>query len=248
MNNSQTGTIVIFFISLISVLVVLSLDPIKQNTEYHNFIDQRTYFGIPNFWNVISNLPFLLVGMLGLFSIIYSNRVQFVTNLKIAYIIFFLSVSMVAVGSSYYHFFPSNDSLIWDRLPMTISFMSLFSIVISEFTSPRLGKALLWPLIIFGVYSVFYWHSTEDLRPYILVQFLPLIVIPLILLFFKPAFTKTNGYWFLLFAYALAKFLEDFDSQFYSILIFISGHSIKHVIAALGVYLLLISYNNREQA
>ena len=160
---------------------------------------------------------------------------------------------MVAVGSSYYHLWPSNDSLVWDRLPMTIAFMSLFSIIISEFTSPGFGKMLLFPLIIFGAYSVFYWHSTEnggvgDLRLYILVQFLPVLVIPLILLLFKPTFTRISGYWILLFAYILAKLLEHFDSQIYNVLFFISGHSVKHVIAAMGVYLLLVSYNNREQA
>ncbi len=253
MKYKNIGSILIVIISILSALVVLSLDPIAQDIEYHNFEDQRIYFGIPNFWNVISNLPFLLVGCLGLYNIFCSNKIKLLNDVKLPYILFFLGVAMVAVGSSYYHLWPSNDSLVWDRLPMTIAFMSLFSIVISEFTSPNFGKMLLFPLIIFGVYSVFYWHSTEnggvgDLRLYILVQFLPVLVIPLILLLFKPTFTRISGYWILLFAYILAKLLEHFDSQIYNVLFFISGHSVKHVIAALGVYLLLVSYNNREQA
>lgn len=253
MKYKNIGSILIVLISILSALVVLSLDPIAQDIEYHNFEDQRIYFGIPNFWNVISNLPFLLVGCLGLYNIFCSNKIKLLNDFKSPYILFFLGVAMVAVGSSYYHLWPSNDSLVWDRLPMTIAFMSLFTIIISEFTSPSFGKMLLFPLIIFGAYSVFYWHSTEnggagDLRLYILVQFLPVLVIPLILLFFKPTFTRISGYWILLFAYILAKLLEHFDSQIYNVLFFISGHSVKHVIAALGVYLLLVAYNNREQA
>ena len=247
MDNKKIGSIAIIITTIISISIVLLLDPIKQNTEYHNFTDQRTYFDIQHFWNVISNLPFLFVGVRGLYSI-YSNKIKIITSLKITYILFFLGVSIVAIGSSYYHIKPSNASLVWDRLPMTIAFMSLFSIVISEFVSSKVGKILLWPLIVIGVLSVFYWYSVDDLRLYILVQFLPVLVIPLILLFFKSTFTNTHGYWFLLLAYVIAKLLEHFDSQIYNILFFISGHSIKHVIAALGVYLLLISYNNRERA
>ena len=39
---------------------------------------------------------------------------------------------MVAIGSSYYHWKPSNSRLVWDRLPMTVGFMSLVAVVISE--------------------------------------------------------------------------------------------------------------------
>ena len=252
MVNKKTGHIVIILISMSAALVVFSLEPIAQDISYHNFKDQRTFFEIPNFWNVVSNIPFLLVGITGIYHLFYSQKIKFITDLKIAYVLLFISVSVVAVGSSYYHLWPANSTLFWDRLPMTVAFMSLFSIIIGEFISIKLGKILLWPLIVFGAYSVFYWHITEsdgagDLRLYILVQFLPVLLIPLILLFFKPVFTNISGYWLLLLAYIVAKLLEHFDSQVYDALLFMSGHSIKHIIAALGLYLLLISYNNRER-
>ncbi|MCW8934572.1 MAG: ceramidase [Gammaproteobacteria bacterium] len=247
MDNKKTGSIAVISTTIISILIVLLLDPIKQNIEYHNFTDQRTYFGIQNFWNVISNIPFLLVGVIGLYNIIYSTKIKIITSLKIVYILFFLAVSIVAIGSSYYHIRPDNASLVWDRLPMSIAFMSLLTIVISEFISPKIGKTLLWPLISTGILSVFYWHSVDDLRLYMLVQFLPVLVIPLILLFFKSTFTNTYAYWFLLLIYVIAKLVEHFDTETYNVLFFISGHSIKHVIVAFGVYLLLTSYNNRER-
>jgi len=134
---------------------------------------------------------------------------------------------------------------------MTVVFMALFSVIIGEFTSVRLGKTVLWPLIIFGLFSIIYWHSTEvkgegDLRLYVLVQFLPMIVIPLILLFFKPKFTRISSYWLLLCAYILAKVFEYFDEAIYNMQSLLSGHSIKHLVAAFGVLFLLKAYNNRE--
>lgn len=227
------------------------LDPISQDTEYHLFFDQRTILNIPNFWNVISNLPFLLVGVAGLINIFHSRKLQLINEIKIAYVLFFSGVSLVAFGSGYYHLSPGNASLVWDRLPMTIAFMALFSIIIAEFVSVQLGKRVLWPLIIFGVFSIIYWQHTEaggagDLRLYILVQFLPIMLIPLILLFFKPQFSHSSGYWLLLSAYVLAKGFEFFDEAIYNLLPLLSGHSIKHLIAAFGVFMLLKTYENRK--
>lgn len=236
---------------MIGIIGVLMLDPIAQDVEYHLFKDQRTILGIPNFWNVISNLPFLLVGFMGLHSILRSRTIRLIADMRTAYILLFVGVSLIAFGSGYYHLWPNNGSLVWDRLPMTIAFMALFSVIIGEFISVQLGKSVLWPLIIFGVFSVIYWHSSEvkgegDLRLYILIQFLPAMLIPLILLFFNSKFTRTGSYWLLLCAYVLAKIFEYFDGAIYNMLYLLSGHSLKHVVAAIGVLFLLKAYNNRE--
>ncbi len=243
--------IVITSISLLCIVGVMMLDPIAQDPAYHQFKDQRTLFNISNFWNVISNLFFLLVGIAGLTSLFRSHDFKLINNMKMAYILFFFGVSMVAFGSGYYHLSPNNESLVWDRLPMTFAFMALFSIIIGEFISSRLGKLCLWPLIIFGVFSIVYWNYTEniaegDLRLYILVQFLPLVLIPIILLLFNSKFTHTSGYWYLLCAYFLAKVFEYYDLILFEKILFFSGHSIKHIIAALGIYFLLRSYKRRE--
>ena len=249
--KKKIGSLLIAFITVLGIIGVLMLDPIEQDLGYHIFIDQRTVLGIPNFLNVISNIPFLLVGIMGLYSIFILQRLVFITELKAAYILFFVGVSLVAFGSGYYHLWPDNGSLVWDRLPMTIAFMALFSIIVGEFTSSKLGKFTLWPLVAFGAFSVLYWYSTEsngegDLRLYVLVQFLPILVIPLILIFFKSKYTHTSGYWYLLSAYVLAKGLEHFDESINNILFSLSGHSLKHVVAALGILFLLKAYNKRK--
>lgn len=240
----------IVLLSLIMTVVVFSFDPIAQAVEYHDFADHNSYFDIPNFFDFISNLPFIIVGLLGLYHL-RKNNCHILEPLKVAYIIFFIGVTLVGFGSAYYHFCPSNATLVWDRLPMTIAFMALFSFVVGEFISQNIAHKLLYVLLLTGLFSVAYWAWSEsqgmgDLRAYILVQFIPMIVMPVIILTFKSSFTHTQGYWFLLLAYLAAKVLEHFDRQVYLFLGIISGHSLKHLIAALGIYLFLASLKKRK--
>ncbi len=233
------------------LLVLLRLEPIAQEPAYHIFSDTKEFLRIPNFLNVLSNLPFLIVGLIGIYKLNFSNGLKIVTQNKLGYFALFFGVSLVSLGSVYYHLWPSNQTLVWDRLPITIVSMGLFSIVISEFISVKTGKLLLAPLIILGLFTVFYWHITElrgegDLRYYAVIQFFPMLAIPIILSAFKPRYSGVSFYWWLLLAYVAAKFFELFDQEIHALLIIISGHSLKHIIAAAGLYILLKSYENRE--
>ena len=250
MKRENIGVLLIAVSAVIVLFGLLSRSPIPQDLAYHDFSDNLGWFNIPNILNVLSNLPFLIIGLLGLHKLTKLNSLNIINDNKFAYVGLFIGTTLVAFGSSYYHLWPNNQTLVWDRLPMTIAFMSLFSIVISEFISIKLGKILLAPLLILGLLSVSYWHITEanghgDLRFYAIVQFFPILAIPIILMTFKSSFSQVNGYWWLLLAYIAAKIFEHFDAAIHDILVVISGHSIKHVAAALGIYLLLRSYESR---
>ena len=244
MDKNKTGKVLITILSLLAIIGVFFVKPIPQDLAYHGFIDGKEMFGIANFWNVMSNLPFLIVGVMGLQQL---NRLEIIKEMGVAYWLLFFGVTMVAFGSGYYHLDPSNHTLVWDRLPMTVAFMSLFSIIISEFVDVRRGALLLFPLLIVGVVSVFYWQVTDDLRFYALVQFLPILLIPLMLIIYPSKFTNISGYWWLLLAYVVAKILEYYDTQIFELLGgLMSGHAIKHVAAAIGMYVLLLSYKKRK--
>jgi len=250
MHKEKIGLLLIAASAIAVSVGLLSRAPIPQDLAYHDFSDAVGMFNIPNILNVLSNLPFLVIGLLGLHKLINTHSLNIIHENKFAYIALFFGTTLVAFGSGYYHLWPNNQTLVWDRLPMTIAFMGLFSIVISEFISIKLGKALLVPLLGLGLFSVIYWHITEtngqgDLRYYAIVQFFPVLAIPIILLTHKSSFNIVSGYWWLLVAYIAAKLFEHYDAAIHGMLSMVSGHSIKHVAAAIGVAILLRSYGSR---
>ena len=233
-------------IALALTLAVLAQPPIHQAQSYHHFADTRTLLGLPNFWNVVSNLPFLLVGLAGL-AWLGAHKQEIEPELRTAWFVLSAGVALVAFGSGAYHWAPSNQSLVGDRLPMTLAFMALAAIILGEHISLRAAGFALWPLLVAGVASVLYWRATDDLRPYAPVQFLPVLLIPLVLVLYpKPG---RGAIWLALGCYVLAKGLEQFDARIYVALGHaISGHSLKHVAAAGAMAALLAGRRARASA
>ena len=237
-------------VAVVTAAVLPFAPRISQPPAYHNFADQRPLFGIPHALNVLSNVPFLFVGLAGLLFIWrqppYPSGRHFVSAAeRRPWQIFFLGVALTCCGSAWYHLAPDNARLVWDRLPMTLGFMSLCAAMIVERIDLRAGLWLLGPLLLAGLGSVLYWHWTElsgagDLRPYVVVQFFPLLAIPLMLLLFPARYTGTAEIWIALLWYGLAKLLEELDGHIYGLTgQTLSGHSLKHLAAAASAWWLL---------
>ena len=176
-------------LALCAVVGVFLLPPIPQDPAFHQFADDRTIFTIPNFYNVMSNLPFLVLGIIGLYAFFSNNRLS---PASLAILTLFIGVTGIGLGSAYYHWHPSNASLVWDRIPMTITFMSFFVIIMGKYISERWSFILLVSLLIMGVLSVVTWYYGEvnghgDLRLYVLVQFFPMLAIPLLIFMYPYA-------------------------------------------------------------
>lgn len=238
-------------IVLIVVAMFLFVAPIPQDPAYHAFADGRTLLGIANFWNVVSNLPFLLVGAWGVAYVMRHGHAVCLPGLELAYIVFFSGVFLTAFGSAYYHLTPANDPLAWDRLPMTIGFAGLFAVIVGEYLSPRVGRVLVVPLLLIGIGSVEYWIWSEsrgmgDLRLYALVQFLPMLLLPFILALYKPAIGSSKYFWGMLGFYALSKIVELLDVTIYAAGNLISGHSLKHLFAAAATAMVLLGLTRRR--
>ena len=251
MTSSNRSLAILVATSVALVLLFLITSPVPQDPAYHEFADRRTLFGVTNFWNVISNLPFFLVGLWGTAFVFRHGHSVCLPGLELAYVVFFSGIFLTAFGSGYYHLDPSNDPLVWDRLPMTIGFAGLFAIILGEFVSPRIGRAVVLPLLLAGIASVEYWAWTEtngagDLRPYAIVQFLPMMLLPVILLTYKPAVGTAGVFWIMLLFYVLAKLAEQLDDNIFSAGGFISGHSLKHLFAAMTPATLLYALMQRR--
>lgn len=246
------GRALFAFVVLATVAVFVFVDPYPQPQSYHQFADDRTVLGIPNFWNVMTNAFFLVPGIAGLWILGAGNHPGVLPGLNPAYHVLFGGVLLTAFGSAWFHLAPDNATLFWDRLPMTIAFMSLTAIIVGEHVSETLGRMLLWPLLVVGALSVIYWDYSEarnagDLRLYGLVQFVPMLLIPAILLGYQSVFDRTRFIWIVFLCYALAKLFEQLDAALYSLGEVISGHSIKHVFAALGPIALLFGGMRRRR-
>ena len=244
----------IFLLGIVVICIVgmTFVEPVEQEIAYHNFADMRTVQSIPNYYNVMSNFLFIVVGMFGCGFLFRKGTLTILPDLFWVYLTFFVGVGLVGLGSSYYHLWPSNETLVWDRLPMTIAFMAFFTIILAEFVSERLAKALFLPLLLFGVFSTLYRYFTEqqghgDLRLYILVQFMPMLLIPIIIMLFPSRFSNVGFYWLFMGAYAAAKIFELGDELTYKTSDLVSGHTLKHVFAALGCGLFLLQLRIRRR-
>src|SRR5437868_3318072 len=189
-----------------TLLTIICLHPIRQDPSYHNFADQRTLLGVPNFWNDASNVAFLLVAIWGLRAL--RSPLAFVEDWeRRAYGILLGGLALVSLGSGYYHLRPDDARLFWDRLPMTIVFMALFAVTIGERISMRAGQYLLAPLLALGAISVLSWRFSGDLRLYLCVQFIPMVALPWMWIRFAPRYDRGRGAFWMLGFYALAKIL-----------------------------------------
>ena len=211
-----------------------------QDPLYHLFADRRSMLGLSNALDVLSNLPFILIGFYGLWRSWQPGRLCLLPRIGYLYRIFFTAVILIGLGSWNYHLQPDNHSLVWDRLPMTLAFMAFFSIVLAEYISVRIA-VLLFPWLAFcGLFSVAYWAWTEslgqgDLRLYLLVQFLPVLLTPLILRIGRSPFDRSGHYWLIIACYLVAKLFEYLDAELFELLTLVSGHTLKHLTSGLAV-------------
>lgn len=228
----------------------LLVEPIAQDPAYHLFADRRTLLGMPHFWNVVSNLPFLLVGAAGI--IAFATR-QMVIEAEVRFLYPALCVALIATGSgsAAYHLAPSNASLVWDRVGITLAIAALFCIVFGEHVSARVARRLFVPLVAVGIATVAWWAWSEsrmagDLRPYALFQFMPMLLMPLILLLYPSPYDRAAFIWWAIAMYALAKACEIIDPEIFALTGSLSGHSLKHVVAALAMAIYLYGLTQRR--
>ncbi len=233
----RTRLIVVF--TLLCIAAALLLPAAPQSLEYHHFADRRDLLGIANFLDVVSNLGFLIVGIVGLI-IVFGGRARFeFKSERWPYAVFFLGALLTALGSGYYHLAPDNESLFWDRLPMTIAFMGLIASQIVDRISIRAGLVLLVPMLLVGAASVLYWRATEragvgNVLPYGILQGYSVVIVLLLAMLNPSRYTRGNDLYWVFGWYVLSKLLETFDAEVLHLGDVVSGHTLKHVAAALA--------------
>ena len=232
-------TLSVLAATALSVVAAVGLPRFPQPLEYHDFADHRALAGIANFLDVASNLGFLVVGLVGLAVVarprtVFEHRVE-----RWPYAVFFVGMVLTALGSAYYHLAPDNERLFWDRLPMTVAFMSLLAAQVVERFAVRVGVALLAPLLLVGAASVVYWRATEragagDVVPYAILQAYAVAILLVIALTHPSRYTRGGDVYWVFAGYVVAKLFESFDRAVFGLGHLVSGHTLKHLTAAVA--------------
>lgn len=207
------------------------LYPVNNQPKYYHYIERdfNHQCCIPNFANVISNIPFALVGIYGL---LYGQ------NNSIGWLGFNIASIGVFLGSSYYHWNPNNSTLVWDRIPMTLCTTSITYEIFRLYDFPLHPNDLnLWWVV--GIYSVIYWNLTGDLRLYAFVQYYPILFIILLMIFDEDPYNLNKSTLAIsIGVYVFARICEYFDHTLYRYTP-LSGHVWKHLLCAYAMYILI---------
>jgi hypothetical protein len=255
--NPQRLRIAVFV--LVSIVAIgafwFGAGPWPQDQKYYEFADQRPMLGMPHALNVLSNLPFIVVGVLGV-AFLCSERSRragvFLEPMERGpYWVYFIGLILTGIGSSYFHANPNDATLTWDRAGLAITFTALFTSILAERVHVGCARWALAPLVLFGIGSVFYWDYTErigegDLRFYFIAQFFPLFILPALLFFYPPRYTHGGDLLASLLCYGLAKAVEILDRQIYTGAGFVSGHTLKHIVAGLAAGFILLMLWHRQ--
>jgi hypothetical protein len=237
-------------VAVVIAILALLIPPIPQPLAYHNFADHRSWFSIPNFGDVISNVPFAVVGLWGLIFLCKPRPDKLTPRERWLYVVMFAGLILTAFGSAYYHLAPGNARLVWDRIPIMMVFMALLTAVVTERVSVRAGLWLFPILEAAGIGSVLVWHAGElhghgDLRFYAAVQVYAILVL-LLLLLFPAKYPRGADFAVVVGFYILAKILEESDRQVFALGHVVSGHTLKHLAAATAGYWILRMLQKRE--
>jgi hypothetical protein len=220
-------------------LALVLLPPFPQPQEYHRFADARAFLGVANFLDAVSNLAFLAVAASGLFALRVASFAD--EKERWPWALFFLALAATAFGSAWYHLAPDNARLFWDRLPINLCFAALLSAVAAERLNSRAGLLLLVLLMAAGAGAAWYWLRSEELGagnvlPYFAFQLYALIAVLLLMRLFPARYSRSTDLYRMILLYGAALAAELLDGYIFSLGEIVSGHTLKHLLAALAAY------------
>ena len=225
--------------------------PLSQPQSYHAYADQRVWLGLPHAADVLSNLPFLVVGALGLHFVLQgwrsANSNAFSHQREAwPYALLFFGVLLTAFGSAWYHAQPSDATLVWDRLPMALGFAGLVAGTLTDRSAQRIWRWLL-AFAAVGVSSVLYWYASGNLVPYLAMQIGFIAAALVMTAWVRSHYTHANLVYLAAGLYALAMVFERLDHQVYALLRgWLSGHTLKHLVACLAILVIYAMLRKRR--
>jgi hypothetical protein len=230
-------------------MLLYAWGPIAQPAGYHAFADRRILGGVANGGDVLSNAAFSLAGLWGLWRLRRAG--SDVRRESVALWLFAAILVLVAAGSAYYHLAPTNARLVWDRLPIALACGALLAAAYIRTHDTDLTLTLPLGMVAFGAATVLWWWFTEsrgrgDLRIYVMLQAAPLVLVPLWQWIARSPERERAWFGVAVLLYVLAKVAELQDRAIYEALGFVSGHTLKHLLAAAASACIVASFTTRR--
>lgn len=222
------------------LLILVWLPPVSRGPGFHNYADERSWLGIPYAGDVLSNLPFVLVGLAGLQVVpLLAPRSRVVAAL--------MSGAFVGVGfgSGLYHMHRTDLTLVLDWLPIVLVLSWLTALVISDRIGVRAGRAAAWLLPAAAVATVMVWWlgggtTGGDMRWYVGLQLSLVVITPAVALMYPAGLLGTRELLLAVACFLAARTVNLYDHALLDA-IGISGHSLKHLFAALASWCVIRS-------
>lgn len=215
----------------------------------HQYADTRPLGPLPNAADVLSNLPLVVIGLIGARRLLTGVRAGTVVLSNPAevlpWLVLFLGIAASGVGSTWYHLQPTAERLLWDRGPIALSMAAFIGAALTERVGPREGILTLPVLAVAALLTVGAAYQ-GDLRYYIWLNLVALLVVPLLCRVVGGPYSLTGLWYGAVALYLLAKVAELFDADVYALGQILSGHTLKHLLAAAGIATLVHMVTRRR--
>lgn len=224
---------------VLSLLAAAVFGPlVAQQANYHGFADQQVRWGLPHAADVLSNLAFAVMALTG------ARRLAFAhldTTQRSLGALTCTGLLLTAACSSWYHLWPDDAGLVVDRLGMSFAFAGLIGLAACR-TSRRAGVAMAALVLLGAPVSVAVFAASGDLLPWAVLQGGGMVLL-LAMAAVRHHDALPVRWGLVIAAYALAKLLELGDHAIWEATgQWVSGHSLKHVVAALAVWPVLATW------
>ncbi len=221
------------------LLIVAMMSPVLRGPAFHHYADARWLLGLPHAGDVLSNLPFVWVGIAGL---IAARRAVGLPRGLVA--LFFAGILGIGLGSGAYHVHPTDATLVFDWLPIVIAVAFLVALVASDRVDRSLGRIAAVVLPTAGLVSVMWWWAgggTDggDMRFYATLQLLFIAMVPVMVLLYPKGRLPRADLLCGMVCFVLARLVNTRDASILDSTTLVSGHTVKHLMAGLAAWFVL---------
>lgn len=223
--------------------------PVAPHTGYHAFADARGWGHLPFAADVLSNLAFAIVGALGLRSLARSAGLALAHAAAqvAASLVLCLGLLFTAVVSGVYHLHPDDAGLALDRMGMAWVFTGVMGVAVANRVSDRAAWTAMALLAVLAPAAAAVAWVANNAMPWAVVQFGGLFVLAGLAALPARQGQTALPLVALLVGYAVAKVAEMSDQWVFDLTAgLVSGHTLKHVLAACAVWPVLTALVYRD--